>query len=753
MKKLIYLFVCLVSLFYSCKQTTKIGDTKIKELDVYPKNDSFELTHCAIYCNYKNLDITILPNEKLEKTRSKYTINVPYSATNIELDAKTSSKNANIVIISKEPETLEEAKDSIQIINFLAIGSDGSSKSYVVKVIRQEVNSEKTLRLINISFSINGKTQSLSLTKNLDALPIEAHVPFLAKNIEVNAITTSPATTIEITKTPSELDIAEGSKQNFSIKVIAEDDSEKTFNLECVRDGKSSNAYLKELFLIVDGKKVQLSPQFSKTTLEYTAKVPCFASLVKVEGVAESFSSSISEVTYNPLNFKTIEGEKQNIFIKVLAEDDNSLTYKITAIRDTLSSDNNLDYIVLNGKTMILNDELTEVTLPYKEIDTELTANARHSSAKVFILPDNKLLLHHGSNRIEILVVAENKNEKRYRLNINILPPEVKMIKFNIPSGGIYFPKGKLDENTELVIDDGQQMITDSFEMANYELNYTQWYEVYMWAIQNGYVFDRAGVAGSHGAKEIMEALDKPLKPAPIEEATKYHPVTQVSWRDVIVWCNALNEKEGLPPMYYYNNEPLKSSVLATKETQGQEKPDYACDEAEVRDEGGYRLPKEVEWDFVARLTSNKINTVPNKTCLLNGLTLFFTKGDSASGAILPCKDVKKDQNNEYILTGAIETKKFAVFKWFFNGESNADDKDVNGTQPIGTKEPNFMNIYDMTGNVEEFCFDKDYSIYRVRRGGSWASGPKNLQIGLHESNVPGFGSYTTGFRLARTIK
>ena len=119
----------------------------------------------------------------------------------------------------------------------------------------------------------------------------------------------------------------------------------------------------------------------------------------------------------------------------------------------------------------------------------------------------------------------------------------------------------------------------------------------------------------------------------------------------------------------------------------------------------------------------------------------------------MSCKDVQKDNNGEYVLKGAIETKKFAVFKWFFNGETNAEDKDVNGTRPIGTKEPNFMNVYDMTGNVEEFCFDLDYSIYRVRRGGSWASGPKNLQIGLHESNVPSQGSYTTGFRLARTIR
>lgn len=751
MKKIVYVFVCFF-LFYSCKQV-KMENENIKELEIYPNDSSTELISCKLLCNYKNNEIIILPNEKLEASRCEYTMNVPHSASNIKLDARTNNKNANIVVVSKDPEELGEATGSIQIISFLVMNVDGTSKHYTIKTIRQEVNSNKELSFINVFFSLNGKTQNLIITEGLDKESLASHIPFLAKNIDVKAIAISPATTIEITKTPNELDVAEGSRQNFNIKVIAEDLSEKILQLECVRDGKSNNVYLKELFLIADEKKIELSPKFSKTTFEYTATVPCLAGKLQVEGKPESLSSIVSEVVYKPQNFKTQEGEKQKIFIKVLAENDSSSIYTITAVRSSLSGDNNLDYVILNDKRLNLNDGQNEVTLPYKDMNVELVAKACHSSAKVYILPNNKLLLHHGKNEIEILVVAENKSEKRYRLNVNILPPEIKMIKFEIPASGITFPKGELNEDTGLVFDDGVQTIQNSFEIANYELNYSQWYEVYMWAIQNGYVFDRAGVAGSHGAKEIVEALDKPLKPAPLEEKTKYHPVTQVTWRDVIVWCNALNEKLGLPLVYYYDGKPLKSSLLATKETQGQERPDYACDEAEVNDEGGYRLPTETEWEFVARLTGNKINTVPNKTCVLNGLEMYFTKGDSASGAFLPCKHVKKDDNNEYILTGAIETKKFAVFKWFFNGETNGEDKNVNGTEAIGTRESNFMNIYDMTGNVEEFCFDLDYSIYRARRGGSWVSGPKNLQIGLHESNVPGFGSYTTGFRLARTTK
>ena len=89
-------------------------------------------------------------------------------------------------------------------------------------------------------------------------------------------------------------------------------------------------------------------------------------------------------------------------------------------------------------------------------------------------------------------------------------------------------------------------------------------------------------------------------------------------------------------------------------------------------------------------------------------------------------------------------------------------------THPVGTKDPNGLGIYDMSGNIWEWCEDiyaKDaYSkhnrnnpIYagggpnRVRRGGSWDSGPRSVRSADRFGNKPGFRYSSLGFRLLRT--
>lgn len=127
----------------------------------------------------------------------------------------------------------------------------------------------------------------------------------------------------------------------------------------------------------------------------------------------------------------------------------------------------------------------------------------------------------------------------------------------------------------------------------------------------------------------------------------------------------------------------------------------------------GYRLPTEVEWEYAARGGGKQDGTK-------------YAGGNSLDNV-----------------------------GWYYN---NASDK----THPVGQKSPNGLGIYDMSGNVWEYCSDwykgypgssgvSDYSgSGRVRRGGSWTYYPQYCRVSNRSYAAPDYGSHFIGFRLAR---
>ncbi|MBN1273292.1 MAG: formylglycine-generating enzyme family protein [Candidatus Aminicenantes bacterium] len=203
----------------------------------------------------------------------------------------------------------------------------------------------------------------------------------------------------------------------------------------------------------------------------------------------------------------------------------------------------------------------------------------------------------------------------------------------------------------------------------------------------------------------------------PIYAQTEMNPVTCISWNDAVHYCNWLSRKEGLPVAY--------------DEETGDLLDEYGRVTSDVTKVKGYRLPTEAEWEYAAREGGNKVR---------------FGNG-------------KNMARSEDINFDASEAKYPYAKKGEFRGR----------LVPVGSFAPNKLGLYDMSGNVWEWCSDcvtmyknehqvDPYIIgafhgvkRRVARGGRWAGDANELRVSARF----GWESYNRcnniGFRVARS--
>jgi formylglycine-generating enzyme required for sulfatase activity len=307
-----------------------------------------------------------------------------------------------------------------------------------------------------------------------------------------------------------------------------------------------------------------------------------------------------------------------------------------------------------------------------------------------------------GSYSVRIVNQQGSANSRSVALRV-LAPP---------PTNMAWIPPGSLQMGNCMSTEEGDEdelpvhtVYVDGFYMDRYLVTKALWDEVHAWAVEHGYDFleDDFGRATNH-------------------------PVVNVNWYDALKWCNARSEKEGRVPAYYVGDG--YQNVLRTRELFQR---NYW-----VMWNAGYRLPTEAEWEKAARGGISGKRFPWGDTISWGNANYFANVYDPIwNRGYIYDVNPKEGHHPDYVGGIVYSSSRF--------------------TSPVGAFAPNGYGLYDMAGNVFQWCwdlYDNKYSCgstnqfnprgpslderagmeSRVIRGGGWSSDARCCRTSSRDS-------------------
>ena len=254
--------------------------------------------------------------------------------------------------------------------------------------------------------------------------------------------------------------------------------------------------------------------------------------------------------------------------------------------------------------------------------------------------------------------------------------------------------------------------LTNSFFMSETEVTNQQYADLAQWAYDNGYCSSSSSSLTDNLDGSTEELLDLNYSRISFNGGTftvysgkENHPVNHVSWYGSVAYCDWLSLKEGLSRAYNHSS--------------------WQCNDNNPYNSKGYRLPTEAEWEYACRA----------------GTTTAFANGQITDTG---CNDPVLD-----------------AIGWYCG---NAGD---DWTHPVSELLPNAWGLYDMHGNLFEWCndwyssYDGDTTnpvgassgSYRVIRGGGWSYDAQGCRSADRYPYHPGNSHNGVGFRFVRSVQ